>query len=138
MKAQRKVALLTVVLASLLGMAGTARAQTATGQITGTVKDASGAVIPDVKVTATNQGTSISRETTTTSSGDYSFPLLPVGVYSVAAEKQGFQIVKRSNIQLNVADVIRVDLDMTLGQVTQTVEVTAAAVTLDTESSAVT
>jgi hypothetical protein len=138
MKAQRKVALLTVVLASLLGMAGTVRAQTATGQITGAVKDTSGAVIPDVKVTATNQGTSIARETTTTSSGDYSFPLLPVGVYSVAAEKQGFQIVKRSNIQLNVADVIRVDLDMTLGQVTQTVEVTAAAVTLDTESSAVT
>ena len=138
MRPSRRVALSGAVLVFLLGMAGTSKAQTATGQITGTVKDASGAVIPQVKVIATNQLTSTTRETATTESGDYTFPLLPVGVYSVTAEKQGFQLVKRSDIQLNVADVIRVDLELALGQVTQTVEVKAAAVTLDTESAAVT
>src|SRR5439155_21394712 len=138
MRPSRRVALSGAVLVFLLGMAGTSKAQTATGQITGTVKDASGAVIPQVKVIATNQLSSTTRQTTTTESGDYTFPLLPVGVYSVTAEKQGFQLVKRSDIQLNVADVIRVDLELVLGQVTQTVEVKAAAVTLQTESAAVT
>jgi hypothetical protein len=76
MRPMRQAALLSAVLSFLLGMAGTLRAQTATGQITGTVKDTSGAVIPDVKVTATNQGTSTTRETTTTESGNYAFPLL--------------------------------------------------------------
>src|ERR1043165_8338273 len=106
---------LASVLVVVLGVAGELAAQTATGQITGTVKDTSGAVIPDVKVTATNQGTSIARSTTTTASGDYSFPLLPVSTYTVSAEKQGFQLVKRSDIQLNVAAVVRVDLELALG-----------------------
>jgi hypothetical protein len=138
MKALGKLALLSAVLASLLAVTGTLRAQTATGQITGTVKDTSGAVVPEVKVTLTNQLTGLTRETTTSASGDYVFALLPIGVYSVAAEKPGFQLARRSDIQLNVADVIRVDLELVVGAVTQTVEVQAAAVTLDTETSAVT
>jgi hypothetical protein len=137
MKASQAI-LLSTVFVSMLGLATESAAQTATGQITGTIKDTSGAVIPDVKITATNQATSIDRETITTDSGDYSFPLLPVGMYTVTASKQGFQLVKRSDIQLNVAAVIRVDLELGLGQVTQTVEVKGAAVALDTESSAVT
>jgi len=134
----RQGVLLCAVLVSVLGIAGPLRAQTATGQITGTIKDKSGAVVPQVKVTVVNQLTALSRDTITGDSGDYVFPLLPVGVYSVTAEKQGFQLVKRSDIQLSVADVIRVDLELALGQVTQTVEVQASAVVLDTESSAVT
>jgi len=137
MKATRKLALLSAVLASLLVMAGTLRAQTATGQITGTVKDPSGAVMPGVKVTLSNQLTGMTRETTASDSGNYVFPLLPVGVYSVTAEKQGFQLAKHTDIQLNVADVLRIDLELAVGQVTQTVEVHASAVLLDTESSAV-
>lgn len=137
MKSMRQVALLVAVLAFLLGMAGTLRAQTATGQITGTVKDASGAVMPEAKVTLSNQLTGLSREATTGGSGDYTFTLLPVGVYSVTAEKAGFQLAKQTDIQLNVADVIRIDLQLAVGQVTQTVEVRATAVALDTETSAV-
>src|SRR5207249_2776680 len=107
------------------------------GQITGTVKDTSGAVIPQAKVTVTNQGTNITRDTTTTDSGDYTMTFLPVGVYSVTAEKQGFQLAKRSDIQLNVADVIRIDLELAVGATTQTVEVHAPAVALETETAAV-
>jgi hypothetical protein len=134
----RKLALLSAVLATLLFVAGTLWAQTDTGQITGTVKDTTGAVVPQAKVTLSNQLTGMTREATTGASGDYVFPLLPVGVYSVTAEKQGFQLAKRSDIQLNVASVIRIDLDLVVGAVTQTVEVQASAVALDTESSAVT
>jgi len=137
MKAVRRVALLSTLLAFLFGMAGALRAQTATGAITGTVTDATGAIIPQVKVTLRNQLTGLSREATTGDSGEYAFPLLPVGVYSVTAAKQGFQLAKRSEIQLNVADVIRVDLQLAVGAVTQTVDVRAGAVALDTETASV-
>jgi hypothetical protein len=138
MIATRKLALLSALLATLLFMAGTLWAQTDTAQITGTVKDTTGAVVPQAKVTLTNQLTAMTREVTTNASGDYAFLLLPVGVYSVTAEKQGFQLAKRSDIQLTVAEVIRVDMELLVGAVTQTVEVKAAAVTLDTDTSAVT
>ncbi|MBZ5516093.1 MAG: TonB-dependent receptor [Acidobacteriia bacterium] len=138
MKATRQIASIGAVLVFVLLMAGALRAQTATGQITGTVKDTTGAVMPDVKVTLSNQLTGFTREITTGASGDYAFPLLAVGLYSVTAEKQGFRVAKRSDIQLNVADVIRIDLELAIGALTQTVEVKASAVALDTETSAVT
>ena len=87
----RRMALLSIVLAMLLSTAGRSWAQTATGQIMGTVKDASGAVMAGAKVTLTNQGTNLTRETTTSETGDYVFPLLPVGVYSVSALSCGVQ-----------------------------------------------
>src|SRR5262245_50877886 len=108
----RRIALFIVVLAFLLGIASRSRAQTATGQITGTVKDTNGAVIARVKVTVSSQLTGVTREAATNDSGDYAFPLLPVGVYVVTAEQQGFRVAKQSNIQLNVDQVLRIDLEM--------------------------
>jgi hypothetical protein len=133
----RRVALFIAVLAFLIGMAGTSQAQTASGQITGTVKDTSGAVIAKVKVTVSSQLTGVTRETATNDSGDYVFPLLPVGVYSVAAEQQGFRVAKRSNIQLSVDQVVRIDLELLAGEVTETVDVQAGGVALDTESASI-
>src|SRR5438034_4592612 len=133
----RKVAILSAVLASLLAMAGTLRAQTATGQITGTVKDTSGAVMAGAKVTLTNPQTNQTRETTTSAAGDYVFPLLPVGVYSVTAEQQGFRASKRSDITLNVAQIIRIDLELAVGEVTQTIDVQATTAAIDSETAAV-
>ena len=138
MKAARQVALIGTLLALPLGMAVTLRAQTAAAQITGTVKDTSGAAMPDVKVALANQLTGLTREATTGAGGDYVFPLLPVGVYSVTAEMPGFQLAKQSGISLAVADVKRIDLEMKVGDLTETVEVIASAVALDTETSAVT
>jgi hypothetical protein len=125
------------MLAYLLGMAGASWAQTATGQITGTVKDTNGAVIAKVKVTVNSQLTGVAREAVTNDSGDYVFPLLPVGVYSVKAEQQGFRAVRRSDIQLNVDQVVRIDLDLQAGEVTETVDVQGSTVTLDTESASI-
>jgi hypothetical protein len=133
----KRVVLGVILLFCLAGLTEPLQAQTATGQITGTVTDASGAVVPNVKVTVASQLTGLNRETTTSSSGDYVVPLLPVGVYSVTAEQQGFRTAKRSDIQLNVNQVVRIDLEMNVGQVTETVEVTGTAVAIDTETASV-
>ena len=126
-----------VLIAFLCGATGTLQAQTASAQITGTVHDVSEAVIPGVKVTVTNQLTGAVRETTTSSTGSYTIPFLPVGVYSVAAELEGFRVAIRSDIELNVNQVIRVDLELEVGAITETVEVQAVAAAIDTETSTV-
>ena len=132
----RNRALLGAVL-SLLAMAGTAGAQTATGQITGTVKDSSGAVTPGATVTVHSDLTGLTRTATTNPSGDYSFPLLPTGVYSVTAELTGFSIAKQAGLRLGVDQVARIDLTLAVGGASETVEVQAATVALDTETATV-
>ncbi len=107
----RRLALLGAVLA-LLAMAGTAGAQTATGQITGTVKDTTGAVVPGVTVTVHSDLTGLTRTATTNPNGAYSFPLLPVGTYSVSAELTGFSVAKQTAIRLQVDQVVRIDLTL--------------------------
>ena len=132
----RTLASLIAVLACL-GLAGSAHAQTATGQITGTVTDSTGAVMPGVKVVVTSQQTGLTRETTTSDVGSYVVPLLPVGIYLVTAEQSGFKLAVQSDIQLNVDQVQRIDLKLEAGNVSERVEVRANASTLDTETSTV-
>jgi hypothetical protein len=133
-----KRALLTCALISiLLSAAIRVNAQTATGQITGTIKDATGAVVPGAKVTVTSEQTGLTRDSVSNGSGDYSFTLLPVGVYSVSAAQPGFQTAKRSGIQLNVAQVARIDLQLAAGSTTETIDVKASTVAVETETSSV-
>jgi hypothetical protein len=131
-----KIRLLGVALA-VLGVAATARAQSATGQITGTVKDTSGAVVPGVTVTITSELTGAKRETTTGQTGNYVVPLLGVSVYSVTAELQGFRPAKLTGVRLSVDQVVRVDLELQTGSLSEVVEVQAAAVALDTETATI-
>jgi hypothetical protein len=130
-------ALLTAVLALLPGSAIPVSAQTATGQITGTVRDASGGVISQAKVTVANDRTGFTRQGTTNESGAYTFALLPVGTYSVTAEAAGFQPAKRADINLNVDQVARIDLDLTVGSTKETVTVEASTLAVETETSTV-
>lgn len=102
--------------------------------IVGTVTDPSGAVMPGVKVTVTNTGTMASRSVETNGAGSYSAPELPIGQYSVKAEQPGFKTYERSGIVLNVNDRLRVDIPMQVGEVTQSVTVSEAAVRVQTES----
>lgn len=133
-----KFASLTAVASLLAAMAAPGlQAQTATGQVTGAVKDSSGAMIAGAKVTIVNQSTGATRTVTTNDAGMYSFPLLPVGLYSVTAEQQGFSQAKRSDIQLNVDQIFRVDLDLAVGATTETVNVQGAAVAIDSETAAI-
>jgi len=108
-------------------------AQTTSTSILGTVSDASGAVMAGAKVILTNERTNVKSETVTTSSGDYLFPLLEIGQYEVAIEAAGFKSEVRKNILLQINEKVRVDFNLTVGQVTERVEVTAEAATLKTD-----
>jgi outer membrane receptor protein involved in Fe transport len=137
MKASRLLTLIYGLLAAPAIFTATASAQTATGQITGTARDATGAVMSGVKVVVTNQQTGLTRETKTAGNGDYVVPLLPVGTYVITGEQSGFKIAIHSDVVLTVDQVQRVDLSLALGNVTETVEVQSNALILDTATASV-
>src|ERR1051325_2639666 len=107
-------------------IAGAASAQTF-GEIAGHVIDPSGAGVPATAVTATNVATNAVRRTVTTESGDYSIPSLPPGTYRLRMEHSGFKVLTSDNVDVQVQQSVRLDGTLQLGQVTETVEVTANA-----------
>jgi len=117
---------ISALLLSLIGSAAL-QAQFDTGQIGGFVRDASQAVVSGASVTVTNQGNGEQRQTTTNSSGYYVVPNLPVGTYSVTAELAGFKKTVQSGIVLDSAGKLNIDLALTVGAVTESVEVNASA-----------
>jgi len=112
-------------------------AQTTSTSIVGTVTDSSGAAIAGAKVTATNVRTQGKREDVTTSSGDYNFPLLDIGEYSVSVEMSGFKTSNRTNLLLQINEKLRVDFALEVGQVSERVEVTGEAATLKTDEASI-
>src|SRR5690349_825460 len=112
-------------------------AQTSTGTIFGVARDSSGGVVPEVTITATHSETSFVRKTTTDERGEFLITNLPVGLYSLAAEKAGFRRVLQEGIRLEVNQNARVDVTLIVGQVTESVNVTADAVGVDTRSATV-
>ncbi|MGH9144481.1 MAG: carboxypeptidase regulatory-like domain-containing protein [Vicinamibacterales bacterium] len=120
---------------ALFGVAGVSAAQTFRGGIAGRVADSTGAVLPGVTITATNDATGVSRTTTTSAGGDFSVPDLQLGTYTVEATLQGFQTL-RTKVEVTVSQIASVDLKMGLSQVAETINVTATALTLDTVSTA--
>jgi hypothetical protein len=121
-------------LAVFLGLGiGIARGQAVNATLLGTVTDASGAVIPNATVTITEQRTGVSRSGKTNESGNYTFPDLPPGTYSVAVEVQGFKKEVRQNINVIVNTEQRVDVQLEPGNISQSVEVSAATPPLETD-----
>ncbi len=127
--------LVTWSLALALTSSAVAHAQTFRGGISGRVLDSTGAVLPGVSLTATNTATGASRTTTSSGTGDFSFPDLPLGTYAIEASLQGFQTVKTS-VEVTVSRIAAVEVKMGLSQVAETVQVSASAITLDTVSTA--
>lgn len=119
------------VLLAILGT--TVFAQTTSTSIVGTVVDASGAVLPGAKITALNTRTGQKREDTTSSTGDFSFPLLDVGVYDVTVDASGFKQEVRRGVVLQINDKLRVDFALQVGATNEKVEVIATGVTLQTD-----
>src|SRR5437899_1354136 len=119
----------------LIALAAPCDAQTFRGGISGRIADATGAVLPGVTVTATNDATLVSRTTSTSATGDFSIPDLPLGMYTIEATLQGFQTLKVT-VEVTVSRVTPVDLKMGLSTVAETVMVTASSITLDTLSTA--
>ena len=108
--------------------------QTITASITGTVTDATGAIVPNAKVTATNTGTNLTYNATSNESGTYNMVFLPVGNYTVSSETQGFKKVTVGPFPLQVNQIARVDLKLEVGETTQSVEITDFAPILQTDS----
>ncbi len=112
-------------------------AQTITGTILGSVADSSGAVLPGVTITAVNTGTNQTRSTVTNESGNFSLPSLQIGTYRVEAELPGFKKEIRNGVTLQVDQRARIDFTMVVGQVTESLEVTAEAPLVQTDDSSV-
>jgi len=110
----------------------------ANGTILGTVTDSAGAVVANARVNVTNVATNVTNQTQTTSSGDFTVPFLPPGTYRVTVESSGFQKAVTDSVTLVVGQQARVNVTMKPGQISETVEVQASSVALDTDTAAVT
>src|SRR5205809_1041563 len=117
------------------GAAGLIWAQTDRGTITGSVTDPSGAVIVGAKVTATNTATRASTETITTSTGNYTIPVLQAGTYEVAVEQTGFKKAVLTGVIVQVGQTTHVDASLQLGETSQAVEVSAERVQVQRDTS---
>ena len=102
-------------------------AQSERGTITGTVQDASGAVVPGAKVTLTNTLTGVTISVPSNAEGEYTVPQLQVGTYSVKVEKEGFRPATVSGLVLNASATVRADAKLEVGAASQAVEVSASA-----------
>jgi hypothetical protein len=115
-------------------MMSTAAWAQATAQVTGTIQDQSGAVLPGVEVTATQTDTGISRMTVTNEAGLYVLPNLPVGPYKLEAALPGFRSFVQSGIVLNVNANPTINISLQVGQVSEQVEVQANAGLVETRN----
>ncbi|MGB7622937.1 MAG: carboxypeptidase-like regulatory domain-containing protein, partial [Terriglobia bacterium] len=125
---------LVVALLWLVSVAVPGLAQVDTGSLVGTVKDASGAVLPNVSVTATNVDTGVPTAAKTDLSGSYVITPLHIGRYSVSVEGAGFRREIRKDIVLDVQQTIRLDFTLQVGSISETMEISGAPPLLETES----
>lgn len=107
------------------------------GEITGQVTDPAGAAVPGAKITVTNADTGANRESLTNNAGVYGFPSLPPGSYNLRVEKAGFKTVTRNAVRLEVQQNARIDFDMVVGTLTESIEVSAQATLLSSENATV-
>jgi hypothetical protein len=117
-------------------LAGAAFGQGTSGQITGTVTDATAAAVQGASLSVSNESTGLKRQTESNERGAYAFPLLPPGSYRVSVLKPGFRPMTRTNLELAVDQTARVDFALEVGAVAESVEVSAAAAVVDQDSSA--
>jgi Carboxypeptidase regulatory-like domain/TonB dependent receptor-like, beta-barrel len=129
------LAAMTRLAFALLLCASAALAQVAT--LTGRITDQTGAVIPQASVTARATDTGLTTTTETTSEGYYTLPALPPGHYELNVTKQGFVPVKQTGLELTVQQVVRLDITLKVGALSETIEVQAQTPLLDSESSTV-
>ena len=108
--------------------------QVTTTTMVGTVTDSSGATVPGAQVTVTNTGTNLTRTAQTNSQGEYRLEFLPVGDYSVAISATGFKKVVRNGVALRADEPARIDAQLQLGQISETVEVTSDVPTVNTSN----
>ena len=131
----RKSFVLLILLA--LHWGGVMQAQTPTGTIEGLVTDKTGAVVPGATITIVQVSTNSTRKTVSDAAGRYVVPFVQPGGYSVKVEAQGFRPARQDNVVVEVAGTRPANFQLEVGQITQTVEVSATSVNLDVDNSSV-
>ena len=129
------IALLLIAL-SLCSRPIHGQAGAANGAISGTVFDSAKHVVPGAQITATNRDTGFSRSATSDDGGNYSLPLLPLGTYSVSVDKAGFSRLIQSGLTIEPERSTPLSLVLSVASGAETVQVTADAVAISTESQA--
>src|SRR5215510_4475680 len=117
----------------VLGGTGSAFSQAVNATLLGSVTDIAGGIIAGAKITITETNTGVSKNGFTNASGNYTFPDLQPGVYSVTAEHPGFKKETRRDLTVNVNSSVRADLQLQPGSVSETIEITAAPAILQTD-----
>jgi hypothetical protein len=112
-----------------------AQGQGITGSITGVVRDPGGGVIPGVEVTVVHTGTNAVYRGVSNDIGVYTIRALPIGRYDLTAELAGFKRFEAAGIRVQVDESVRVDVQLQLGELTESVQVTAGIIGVDTQSS---
>ena len=128
---------LRILAVSLLLTVGRVYGQVDTGAILGNVKDPSAAVIPGARVILTNQGTGLTLSIVTGGDGSYVFRPIKIGAYTLEAQFKGFQTVQHRDVTVEVQQQVVVNFTLQPGQITQSIEVTAAPPSLQTQDASV-
>jgi hypothetical protein len=130
-----KIKNVTTWLLGLVFSCSLAFGQVATGSISGTVTDANGAVVPGAKLVATNKDNGAKIEAFSSDAGLYVFPAVPASSYTLTVEKSGFKKLTRTNVEVRIAQRVDLDLKLEVGDVQQSIEVTAETPLLETSTS---
>ncbi len=132
MNTKRCFIIFTVLFLTAAGSALTAQTL---GEVTGRVSDASSAAVPAANITLTNIATNAVRTAVSTDSGDYTFPSVAPGFYNLKTEHAGFKTANSNNVEVQVQQTVRLDITLQVGQVNESVEVSATADLLQAENS---
>src|SRR5205085_7585002 len=131
----RRFGLQAILLLLSIGLLVGVHAQSSTaGNITGTVRDPQGAAVPKVEITVMEDKTGASRTVTTNDDGFYNVPSLPAGMYTISASPTGFKKTVATGVELHVSENKTVNLDLQVGQVSETVTITSDAAPVETRS----
>ena len=131
-----RVRLWAVVLGVFLLMAFAAFGQSDNANVNGVVTDPSGAAVPSAKVVLKNQANGLTREATTNESGVYSIPTIPSGLYTLSVESAGFKKYESKDNKVDPSAPANISVVLSVGAITETVEVTSTITALQTESGA--
>src|ERR1700719_3523856 len=136
MKIRRFVIAFSIVVITVC-LTTSGRGQTVFGTILGTVTDPSGAIMPNVVITVTNQGENISREVRSDAQGNYQAENMKAGLYTVSAVATGFKDMALRDVRLDARQTVRADMKLTMGSAQEKVTVEANAELVNTESQAI-
>ena len=107
------------------------------GEITGRISDSTGAGVPAATITLTSIATNGVRTAVSTDAGDYTFPSVAPGIYNVKTEHPGFKTANVNNVEVQVQQTVRLDFPLQVGQVSESIEVSASATLLQAENASV-